>query len=87
MKVRGKAIIISTGQRATFGLTRALSRLREREVMIFSSFMGGQAAMTIVQKIALKSLPASLTKGSPSVYEKGGVKPPPFSKGEAGGFL
>jgi len=37
MKVRGKVIIISTGQRATFGLTPSLSRQRERGVAIFSS--------------------------------------------------
>ena len=30
-EVRGKVIITSTGQRATFGLTLALSRQRERE--------------------------------------------------------
>jgi len=42
--VRGKVIIISTGQRATgqgvtfgFGLTPSLSRQRERGVAIFSS--------------------------------------------------
>jgi len=33
MKVRGKTPeIISTGQRATFGLTPVLSRQREREI-------------------------------------------------------
>jgi hypothetical protein len=36
IEVRGTTEIISTGQRATFGLTPALSRQREREIL-FSS--------------------------------------------------
>ena len=43
---RGGGDFIST-------LTLALSRRREREVMIFLSFVGGQAAMTIALAIAL----------------------------------
>jgi len=46
--VRGKGLIISTGQRATgqgvtfgFGLTPALSRRREREIWCFFPAMSG----------------------------------------------
>jgi len=37
--VRGKIMIISTGQRATFGLTLALSRQRERRVAAMRNYL------------------------------------------------
>jgi len=40
MKVRGEVIIISTGQRATFGLTSSLSRSHRKDGGIFDSRRG-----------------------------------------------
>jgi hypothetical protein len=57
--VRGHAIIIST-------LTLALSRQREREVMIFSSFVGDVAAMGITMKKAYNIRRSLFTR---SAYE------------------